>query len=51
MLVYGGELSDNVVELLPQHAVPEYLYQGAIDVVEYDEGQVAHDWISEELPF
>lgn len=51
VLVYGGELGNNVVELLPQHAVPEYLYQGTVNVVEYDECQVAHDWVSEELAF
>lgn len=51
VLVHRRKLGDDIVEFLPQHAVPEYLYQGTVDVVEYDEGQVAHDWISEELAF
>mgnify|MGYP000738742645 CR=1 FL=1 len=51
MLVYGSELGDDIVELLPQHTVPEYLDQGTVNVVEYNEGQVAHDGFSEELPF
>lgn len=51
MLVYSRKLGDDIVELLPQHTVSEYLDQGTIDVVEYDKGQVTNNGIRKELAF
>jgi hypothetical protein len=51
VLVYGRKLGDDIVELLPQHTVSQYLDQGTIDVVEYDKGQVTNNGIRKELAF
>ena len=51
MLVYSRKLGDDIVELLPQHTVSEYLNQRTIDVVEYDKGQVTNNGIREKLAF